>query len=188
MAARRAADHAGVVGRRGGGTGFQFAITAARGAPRRARGAAPSRPFLRNEKPLAHRATAKLNADYRYTLHSLHKRGVGVNALRKQLVIPHVLVVRGKETAAGSEILSCSVDDWECRVLVRTEEANLWPVEIRKDIVLYNGRQQIAVRELLLMCELEMSLAMHGSSKTTRRIRLAFNHLAGTLGENVRGE
>jgi hypothetical protein len=52
-----------------------------------------------------------------------------------------VLVVRGKQTTAGSELLSCTISDWNCRVLTRAVQPILWPVEVRKDVVLYVGSE-----------------------------------------------
>jgi hypothetical protein len=55
-----------------------------------------------------------------------------------------VLVVRGKQTGGNSELLSCSIEDWNCRVLVRAPEPIYWPVEVRKDVALYSGSEPYA--------------------------------------------
>jgi len=67
------------------------------------------------------------------------------------LAFPHfsadgerILVVRGKETVAGSEVLSCTIENWNCRVLAQAYEPILWPVEVRKDVVLYVGSELTA--------------------------------------------
>lgn len=57
-----------------------------------------------------------------------------------------VLVVRGGKAAPGSEILSCTADDWNCRVVVQPTAANIWPVEVRKDVVLYSGSERSAAK------------------------------------------
>ena len=51
----------------------------------------------------------------------------------------HIFVVRGMQTAVGSELLSCTISDWSCRILTRAVEPILWPVEVRKGVVLYVG-------------------------------------------------
>jgi hypothetical protein len=64
------------------------------------------------------------------------------------LAFPHfsndgerVLVIRGKQTGGDSELLSCSIENWKCRVLVRAPQPIYWPVEVRKDVVLYSGSE-----------------------------------------------
>jgi hypothetical protein len=55
-----------------------------------------------------------------------------------------VLVVRGKQTGGSTELLSCTIEDWNCRVIVRAPQPVYWPVEIRKDAVLYSGSELYA--------------------------------------------
>lgn len=57
-----------------------------------------------------------------------------------------VLVVRGRQTAPESELLSCNVEDWSCRVLVKASQPMRWPVEVRKDVVLYVGSESFGTR------------------------------------------
>jgi hypothetical protein len=55
-----------------------------------------------------------------------------------------VLVVRGKQAGGNSELLSCSIENWKCRVLVRAPQPIYWPVEVRRDVVLYSGSELYA--------------------------------------------
>ena len=55
-----------------------------------------------------------------------------------------VLVVRGKQFGGYAELLSCSIENWECRVLVMAPQPIYWPVEVRKDVVLYSGSELYA--------------------------------------------
>lgn len=50
-----------------------------------------------------------------------------------------LLVVRGFEKTYGNELLSCSPETWDCRILAHAEDTIAHPVEIRKDVVLFSG-------------------------------------------------
>ncbi len=50
-----------------------------------------------------------------------------------------VLVIRGNQSTGHSQLLSCTIDDWGCRVLTEAATPIRWPVEVRKDVVLYAG-------------------------------------------------
>lgn len=54
-----------------------------------------------------------------------------------------LLVVRGKQTEEPSELLSCSVEDWSCRILLRSPHPIHWPVAVSDNIVLYSGGEPI---------------------------------------------
>jgi hypothetical protein len=55
-----------------------------------------------------------------------------------------VLVIRGNQAGGNAELLSCSIENWKCRVLVRAPQPIYWPVEVRKDVVLYSGSELYA--------------------------------------------
>jgi hypothetical protein len=57
-----------------------------------------------------------------------------------------VLVVRANQAAGSSELLSCSVENWSCRVLVRAPHQIAWPLEVRKDVVLYAGSEPFGIQ------------------------------------------
>jgi hypothetical protein len=48
-----------------------------------------------------------------------------------------VLVIRDNPSTDRSQLLSCTIDDWSCRVLTEAATPIRWPVEGRKDVVLY---------------------------------------------------
>jgi hypothetical protein len=56
-----------------------------------------------------------------------------------------LLVVRGNQAAETSELLSCSVEDWRCRVLVQAPYPISWPVEVRNNVALYSAGETFSL-------------------------------------------
>jgi hypothetical protein len=55
-----------------------------------------------------------------------------------------VLLIRGKQTGGSTELLSCGIEKWNCRVLVRAPQPIYWPVENGRGAVLYSGSELYA--------------------------------------------
>jgi len=55
-----------------------------------------------------------------------------------------VLVIRGTPSTGQGQLLSCTIDDWSCRVLTEAATPIRWPVEVRKGVVLYAGSEAYA--------------------------------------------
>jgi hypothetical protein len=50
-------------------------------------------------------------------------------------------VIRGNQSTGQGQLLSCTVDDWRCRVLVDDALQIGWPIEVQEGVVLYRAAQ-----------------------------------------------
>jgi len=48
-----------------------------------------------------------------------------------------ILIIKENQTSGDNQLLSCTIDDWKCRILTQSPTLIRWPVEVRNDIVLY---------------------------------------------------